>query len=61
LLGENQGEIVPSRLLYERAGKLTFTCHCGKRYKVEAARAGQMMKCRYCEKHLLVPVPELKT
>lgn len=61
VLGETQGEIVPSRLLYQRAGKLTFTCQCGKRYKVDTSRAGEMMMCRYCKKHLLVPVPELKT
>ena len=61
VLGETQGEIVPSRLLYQRDGKLTFTCQCGKRYKVELSRSGEMMMCRYCKKHLLVPVPELKT
>lgn len=61
VLGETQGEIVPSRLLYQRDGKLTFTCQCGKRYKVEAAKAGEMLRCRHCKKHLLVPVPELKT
>jgi hypothetical protein len=61
VLGETQGEIVPSRLLHHRDGKLTFTCQCGKRYKVKLARSGEMMMCRYCKKHLLVPVPELKT
>jgi hypothetical protein len=61
VLGETQGEIVPSRLLYQRAGKLTFTCQCGKRYKVDTSRGGEMMMCRYCKKHLLMPVPELKT
>lgn len=61
VLGETQGEIVPSRLLFQREGKLTFTCQCGKRYKVELAKAGEMLRCRHCKKHLLVPVPELKT
>jgi len=61
VLGETQGEIVPSRLLFQRDGKLTFTCQCGKRYKVELAKAGEMLRCRHCKKHLLVPVPELKT
>ena len=61
VLGEDQGEIVPSRLLHQREGKLTFTCQCGKRYKVELAKAGEMLRCRHCKKHLLVPVPELKT
>ncbi len=61
VLGEDQGEIVPSRLLHQREGKLTFTCQCGKRYKVALAKAGEMLRCRYCKKHLLVPVPELKT
>lgn len=61
LVGDAQGEIVPSRLIKQVGGKLTFTCHCGKRYKVDQSKAGEMMACRYCKKHLLVPVPELKS
>ncbi|GIK53267.1 MAG: hypothetical protein HUU03_04905 [Planctomycetaceae bacterium] len=60
LVGQAGGEIVPSRLLYQAGGKLTFTCHCGKRYKVDVSRAGELLTCRYCKKNLLVPVPELK-